>query len=72
MFLQKGRTMRLLFILIFLTSYIFAYKIKTPSDVFSYAMLVKKSVEYLRKSNGINKPFPTVPPQKHKFPRHVI
>jgi hypothetical protein len=35
-------------------------------------MLLKKKVEFLRKSAGINKPFPNVPPQTNKFPRHVI
>ena len=45
---------------------------KTPSDVYSYAMILKKKVEYLRKKAGINKPFPYVPPQKNKYPRHVL
>ncbi|WP_457626485.1 hypothetical protein [Persephonella sp.] len=60
----------LTFILLFSFSY--AYRLKTPSDVYSYAMLLKKKVEYLRREAGINKPFPQVPPQKNKYPRHVI
>jgi len=51
---------------------VYAYKIKTPSDVYSYAMLLKKKVQYLRKQAGIKAPFPTVPVQHNKFPRHVI
>jgi len=63
--------MRLVIVLVF-AIYLFAYQYKTPSDVYSYAMLLKKKVEYLRKKAHINKPFPTVPPQHNKYPRHVI
>ena len=50
----------------------FSYQVKTPSDVYSYAMLLKEKVIYLREQIGINKPFPKVPVQKNKYPRHVI
>ncbi len=59
-------------LLLFLSVSSFGYKLKTPSDVYSYAMLLKAKVEYLRKQAGIKEPFPEVPPQKNKFPRHVI
>ena len=59
-------------LLIMLLSTAQAYRPKTPSDVFSYAMLLKKKVEFLRRQAGIDRPFPKVPPQKNKYPRHVI
>ena len=43
---------KILFLIISVVA-IYAYKVKTPSDVFSYAMLLKKKVEYL-----------TLPPKK--------
>ena len=45
---------------------------KTPSDVFSLAMVVKAEVAYLLKENGFSETFPDIPPQKNKQPRHVI
>ena len=63
--------MRYLFLFIFTLS-IYASQIKTPSDVYSYAILLKQKVEYLRKKHKINKPFPNVPIQKNKYPRHVL
>ena len=63
---------RLLLILIFFPIFLYAIKIKTPSDVYSYAITLKKKVEYLRKQAGITQPFPTVEPQQEKFPRHVM
>ena len=46
--------------------------IKTPSDVYAYGILLKQEVEYLRKQQGIQTPFPKIPKQQHKQPRHVI
>jgi len=62
--------MRFLIVFIFVIN-LFAYT-KTPSDVYSYAMLLKVKIEYLRKQNNITKPFPYVPIQHNKYPRHVI
>ncbi|SFP54251.1 hypothetical protein [Hydrogenimonas thermophila] len=45
---------------------------KRPSDVYAYAMLLKKEVEYLRKKAGIDSPFPVVTIDRNKQPRHVI
>ncbi|NPA10807.1 MAG: hypothetical protein GXO62_01015 [Epsilonproteobacteria bacterium] len=59
-------------IFLIIATLLFANKLKTPSDVYSYAMLLKKKVEFLRKESGITAPFPTVPPQHNKYPRHVI
>ncbi|WP_457639564.1 hypothetical protein [Persephonella sp.] len=59
-------------ILLLITVSAYPYRLKTPSDVYSYAMLLKAKVEYLRKQAGITSPFPQVPPQKNKYPRHVI
>ena len=61
-----------IFLILFLVVYSFAYKLKTPSDVYSYAMLLKQKVIYLRKQAGITNPFPKVPIQHNKYPRHVI
>ena len=45
---------------------------KTPSDVYSYAIILKKKVIYLRKKAGITAPLPNVPIQHNKYPRHVL
>jgi len=61
------------YLIIFIAVFnLFAYKIKTPSDVYSYAMIIKQKVIYLRKEAHITKPFPVVPVQHNKYPRHVI
>ncbi len=57
---------------VFFLSIVSAYQVKTPSDVYSYAKLLKKKVEYLRKQSDVKTPFPTVPIQHNKYPRHVI
>ena len=64
--------MKKIVLLLLTITYIFAYRVKTPSDVYSYAMLLKEKVIYLRKKAGIKKPFPVVPVQHNKLPRHVI
>ncbi len=66
-----GINKRVIFLL-FLPLLLFAVKVKTPSDVYSYAITLKKKVEYLRKQEGITEPFPTVQKQREKFPRHVL
>ena len=63
--------MKFLFLFL-LTLSLYSSVVKTPSDVYSYAFMLKKKVEYLRKQNGIYKPFPTVAKQYNKYPRHVI
>ncbi len=47
-------------------------KIKTPSDVYSYAITLKKKVKYLRVKSNIKQPFPVVKKQRDKYPRHVL
>ena len=64
--------MKKIVLLLLTIAYIFAYRVKTPSDVYSYAMLLKEKVIYLRKKAGIKKPFPVVQVQHNKIPRHVI
>ena len=59
----------LLFFLFFVS--LFA-SVKTPSDVYSESIVLKKLIIELRKENGIDAPLPTVPPQEGKKPRHVI
>ena len=59
-------------VLLFFVIFAHASQVKTPSDVFSYATLLKQKVEYLRKNNNINRPFPDVSHQKNKYPRHVL
>ena len=63
--------MRIL-LFIFIAINLYAYQVKTPSDVYSVAMVLKKKVIYLRKQAGIKTPFPEVPVQHNKYPRHVI
>ena len=64
--------MKKLFILIFGVMLLYGYRVKTPSDVFSVAMVLKQKVQYLREVSGVTTPFPQVPVQKNKYPRHVI
>ena len=63
--------MRFLVILIFIYSSLLA-SVKTPSDVYSESMVLKKLVLELREENGITGPLPTVAEQTGKKPRHVI
>jgi len=51
---------------------LFAVHTKTPSDVYSYGIMLKKKVEYLRKQENVTKAFPIVELQQNKYPRHVI
>jgi len=64
--------MRIFSLLILLSVVVFANSLKTPSDVYSYAVILKKKIEYLRVHNGIDTPFPKVAKQYNKYPRHVI
>ncbi len=64
--------MRFLIVIVLFVLSVSAYQVKTPSDVYSYAMLLKKKVQYLRKQAGIDASFPKVPVQHNKYPRHVI
>ncbi|WP_457597228.1 hypothetical protein [Hydrogenimonas sp.] len=45
---------------------------KTPSDVYSHAMILKQEVAYLRRQAGIEEAFPEVEVSRNKRPRHVI
>ncbi len=63
--------MRVCFIVILMPFMLFG-AIKTPSDVYSYAITVKKKLEILREQEGVKKDFPIVQKQQNKFPRHVI
>ena len=47
-------------------------EVKTPSDVYSQAYLLKQKVIYLREKAGIESLFPTVKNQKNKSPSHVL
>lgn len=64
--------MKKLVLLFMLVAVAFAYQEKTPSDVYSYAKLLKKKVVFLRKQAGITSAFPKVEKQHNKYPRHVI
>jgi len=46
--------------------------VKTPSDVYSESVILKKMVIALRNENGITKPLPFVEKQRDKRPRHVL
>jgi len=64
--------MRKVVVVFLLAVFSYAYKVKTPNDVYGVAMILKEKIEYLRKQAGINTPFPEVPVQHNKYPRHVI
>jgi len=59
-------------VLLFLIVFVYGYRVKTPNDVYSVAMILKQKVEFLRKQAGIKSKFPEVPKQHNKYPRHVI
>ena len=63
--------MRILFVFVFFYVTLLA-SVKTPSDVYSESMVLKKLVVELRKENGITAPLPRVAPQTGKKPRHVL
>ncbi len=63
---------RVLIGFVFFSISMFGANIKTPSDVYSYASILKEKVQYLRQQDGIKQAFPTAEKQKDKFPRHVI
>ncbi len=46
--------------------------VKTPSDVYSQAMVLKQMIKELRKESGVRKPLPVVEKQHNKLPRHVL
>jgi len=66
------KTSRFLLLIILFSSSLFSQNIKTPSDVYSQALLLKEKVDYLRKQNNINEPFPKVNKQYNKTPGHVL
>ena len=66
------KTLKLLIIIVFFATSIYAQNIKTPSDVYAQAVLLKHKVQYLRKLNNINSKFPVVPKQYNKTPGHVL
>ncbi len=66
------KILKIILICLLISNISYAKKLKTPSDVYSYALMLKSKVEYLRKISGIRKPFPTVDKQSNKYPRHVI
>ena len=63
--------MRIIFLLVIFCLTLFA-NVKTPSDVYSESIVLKKLIIELRKENGIDAPLPPVAKQTGKKPRHVI
>ena len=61
----------LLLFLLLVISEIFA-DVKTPSDVYSESMILKKMVQELRRENGVKEKLPFVREQIGKLPRHVL
>ena len=63
--------MKFLFIfLLFFTALLAS--VKTPSDVYSESLVLKKMLESLRLENGVNVPLKEIEVQKNKLPRHVL
>ena len=65
--------MRLFWSVMFLLVSVSAFaQVKTPSDVYSESIVLKKIVMELRRQNGVNPKLPAVAVQKDKLPRHVL
>ena len=47
-------------------------EVKSPSDVYSESIVLKKILLELRQENGVSSPLKEVPLQKDKLPRHVL
>ncbi len=45
---------------------------KTPDDVYALVLRIVPLVNQLRTINNVNKPWPVIPRQKNKAPRHVL
>jgi len=58
--------------LLYISTILSALEIKTPSDVYAQAYLLKQKIEYLRNQAGIIDAFPIVEQQHGKAPRHVL
>jgi hypothetical protein len=63
------KTLLLLFVIL---TFSLSQEVKTPSDVYSQAYLLKQKVIYLREKAGIKSKFPTVKKQENKSPSHVL
>jgi len=63
--------MKLLYLSILLTSLLFSTT-KTPSDVYSEAIVLKDMVKVLRNENGVVEAFDKIDAQKDKVPRNVL
>ena len=58
--------------LLFLNFSLNALIIKTPSDVYSEAMLLKEKIIYIRNKEKVKSKFPKIDKQTNKAPRHVL
>ena len=63
--------MKLFYLPILLTSLLFS-AVKTPSDVYSEAIVLKDMVKVLRHENGVVEAFYKIDAQKDKVPRNVL
>jgi hypothetical protein len=63
--------MKIVLFLIFATTLLLS-QVKSPSDVYSESIILKKMLVELRKQNGITESLQEIPPQKDKLPRHVL
>ena len=65
--------MRYFFIvLVFVSQVVTASTVKTPSDVYSQAELLKEKIIYIREHEGIKEDFPKIEIYKNKTPSHVL
>ncbi len=62
-----------IFILLYVQN-VYAYQgiEKTPDDVYALVLRMVPLVKQLRTLNKVNKPWPVIPKQKNKAPRHVL
>ncbi len=64
--------MRVLFFLFFIFTLVSHAALKTPSDVYSEALVLKQIVIALREAHGVREALKDIAPQKDKLPRHVL
>ena len=63
--------MKFLFVILLCFTALLA-SVKTPSDVYSESLVLKKMLVALRLENGLKEPLKKIEVQKNKLPRHVL
>ena len=69
---MRGLIMHYLLLFLLFISSGLSGSVKTPSDVYSESIILKKMIQELRKENGVEEKLPYVEKQRDKLPRHVL